>query len=55
VAKLGPMWLQHVKGRNNMKAHIPLLFDGRYQKKDSPVNGTSATMPAGISGLMGGW
>jgi archaellum biogenesis ATPase FlaH len=27
-----PMWLQHVKGRGNMKAHIPLLFDGRYQK-----------------------
>ncbi|MBM4013184.1 MAG: hypothetical protein FJ286_17800 [Planctomycetes bacterium] len=23
--------------------------------KDSPVNGTSATMPTGISGPMGGW
>ena len=27
-----PMWLHHMKGRNTLKANIPLLFDGRYQK-----------------------
>jgi len=25
-------WLQCVKGRNTMKVHVPLLFDGRFQK-----------------------
>lgn len=38
-----PMWLQHVKGRNNMKAHIPLLFDGRYQKFTLRPVGKSGT------------
>jgi len=57
-----PMWLQHVKGRNNMKAHIPLLFDGRYQKFTLRQVGNSAaagqegprvgagTSPAGETG-----
>ncbi|MFM7185455.1 MAG: hypothetical protein ACKO4Z_11890 [Planctomycetota bacterium] len=28
---------------------------GAWKEKESPANGTSATMPAGISELMGGW
>jgi len=30
-------------------------YRGHWGQKDSPVNGTSATMPTGISGPMGGW
>lgn len=26
------MWLNHVKSRDDVKTHVPLLFDGRYQK-----------------------
>jgi replicative DNA helicase len=26
------MWLNHVKSRDDMKTHVPLLFDGRYQR-----------------------
>ncbi len=27
-----PMWLQHLKARDDMRIHVPLLFDGRYQR-----------------------
>ena len=37
-------------GRNVAHPRIAVTF-----YKDSPANGTSATMPAGISELMGGW
>jgi replicative DNA helicase len=41
------MWLQHVKSRDDMKAHVPLLFDGRYQKFTlRAVEGDSAEQPA---------
>jgi hypothetical protein len=31
------------------------LRDHEVSRKDSPANGTSATMSIGISGPMGGW
>lgn len=42
-----PMWLQHVKSRNNRKAHIPLMFDGRYQRFTVRRVGNSAAVGAG--------
>ena len=45
----------HIESRRIWVSACTAHPTGEWTAKDSPVNGTSATMSAGISGPMGGW
>jgi len=56
VPEAATMLFANGLNRDLARGSAALLQASIYRmQKDSPVNGTSATMPTGISGPMGGW
>ena len=56
------MWLQHLKGRDELRIHVPLAFDGRYQRfavrptgpDGRPTQPRSVRPGTGVAGMRAG-